>query len=193
MREENEDKREKKYDRVSAVLSSMSSKPAPSVVCRTAEGLETFAGREVSCVDVCLPTLPTQDWDSRLGDPKQEAGGGTNERTKDPRQQKAGGGTKEIFGDPRQLEAGGGASGKPGGPWLIENKLEKSVGVKEMENGLEESVEDEPGLRPAPSCVVGGDVGSESPQKEGVATSGVALQRLNKEREHVTEMKGMRR
>ena len=36
-------------------------------------------------------------------------------------------------------------------------------------------------------------VGSESPQKEGVATSGVALQRLNKEREHVTEMKGMRR
>ena len=193
LREENEDKREKKYDRVSAVLSSMSSKPAPSVVCRTAEGLETFAGREVSCVDVCLPTLPTQDWDSRLGDPKQEAGGGTNERTKDPRQQKAGGGTKERFGDPRQLEAGGGASGKPGGPWLIENKLEKSVGVKEMENGLEESVEDEPGLRPAPSCVVGGDVGSESPQKEGVATSGVALQRLNKEREHVTEMKGMRR
>ena len=34
---------------------------------------------------------------------------------------------------------------------------------------------EEAGLRPAPSYVVGGDVGSESPQREGVATSGVAL------------------
>ena len=152
LREKNENKREKKYDRVSAVLSSLSSKPAPSVACWTGEGLEAFTGRKVSCVDVCLPTLPTQDWDSRLGDPKQEAGGGTKER----------------FGDPRQQEAEGGASEKPGGPWL-------------MENGLEESVGDEVGLRPAPSYVVGGDVGSESPQKEGVATAGVALQRQNKE------------
>ena len=163
-REANVKKREKNCDRVPAVPSSMSSKPAPSVVCRAAEGLEAFTGEKVSCVDMCLPTLPPKDWDSRLRDPKQEAGGGTRERSEDSRQQ----------------EAAGGSSEKPGGPWLMENKLENCVGAEVMEKRPEECVGDEPGLRPAPSYVVGGDVGSESPQKEGVATSGVALQKTEK-------------
>ena len=176
LREESKNKREKKYDRVSTVLSSMSSEPAPSVVCWPMEGLETSTGREVSYVDVCLPTIPTQDWDFRFGDLKQKAVGGMKERPFDPRQQKAGGGTKgrsgdprqqearggstERFGDSRQQEAGGGASERCGDPWQQQD----------------EGVGDEPGLRTAPSCVVGGDVGPESPQIEGVATSGVALQ-----------------
>ena len=135
----------------------LSSKPAPSVVCRTAEGLEAFTGKKVSCVDMCLPVLPSKDWDSRLRDPRQEAGGGTRERSEDSRQQ----------------EAAGGSSEKPG---VMENTLENCVGADVMENRIEECVGEELGLRPAPSYVVGGDVGSESPQKEGVAAVGVALQ-----------------
>ena len=137
LREENENMREKIYDSGSTVLSSMSSKPAPSAVCWTVEGLETFTGRKVSCRDICLPTLPTQDGDFIFGDPTQEAGG-------------------------------------------RENELEERSG------------EEVTGLRPAPSLFVGGDVGTESPQKKkewpqevwpsrsnwkkGVATCGVALQ-----------------
>ena len=47
-------------------------------------------------------------------------------------------------------------------------------------------VGEEAGLRPAPSCVVGGDVGSESPQREeGVATVGVAPKTEAQRREGV--------
>ena len=175
LREESLNKREKRFDRVSTVLSSMSSEPAPSVVCWPMEGLETCTGREVSCIDVCLHTIPTQDWDSRFGDLEQKAVGSMKERPIDPRQQKSGGGAKGRFGDSRQQEArgdstvrfgdsrqqeaGGGASERCGDPWQ-----------------QDEGVGDEPGLRTAPSCVVGGDVGPESPQMDGVATSGVALQ-----------------
>ena len=153
LKEVNVNKRKKKCD-----FSSMSSKPSPCVVCWTAEGLETLTGREVSCVNMCLSVLPTQNRDSRFGDPKREAGRGLRER----------------FGDPRQLEAGGGESETTSSGAEATDKDFK-------ENVFEESVRGDTGLRPAPSLVVGGDVGSESPQKEGVATSGVALQAPNKE------------
>ena len=60
-----------------------------------------------------------------------------------------------MFGDSRQLEAGGGGKN----------------------NDFEENDAENSGLRAAPFCVVGGDVGTEAPQKKkkGVATFGVAL------------------
>ena len=69
--------------------------------------------------------------------------------------EKAGGGQRKMFGDSRQLEAGGG----------------------ETNNDFEENDAENSGLRAAPFCVVGGDVGTEAPQKKkkGVATFGVAL------------------
>ena len=106
----------------------------------------------MSPVDVvCLPTLPTQDWDSIAGDPKQEAGGATRERVEDLQQ-------LEAEGDKREIPSEG--------------------------DRFEECVRDDTGLRPAPSLLVGGDVGTEAPQcgpqigpqSEGVAAPGVALQ-----------------
>ena len=145
----NKNRKEKICDYVSTGCSSRPSKPTPSVVCRAADGLETLIGRRVSCSFVLLPTLPTQSRDSRIGDPKRDEEGGLRKR----------------FGNPRQLDAGRGEREKT------------SSGAEATENDFEERIEeDEPGLRAAPFCFVGGDVGSESPQKEGVATDGVALQ-----------------
>ena len=48
------------YARLSSVLSPMTSKSAPSVVCWTVEGLEAFSRLKVSLVDVCSLTVPTQ-------------------------------------------------------------------------------------------------------------------------------------
>ena len=118
---------------------ALSTKPAPCGVHWTGAGLETFTGRKVSDVNMCLNVLPTQNRDSRVGDLKEKAGGGQ----------------RKMFGDSRQLEAGGGETNKE----FEENDAENS------------------GLRAAPFCVVGGDVGTEAPQKKkkGVATFGVAL------------------
>ena len=71
-----------------------------------------------------------------------------------------------IPGDPKLAE-GEGASEKTGSA---------EVGVTD-EDIFEERTRDASGLRPAPSLFVGGDVGTEAPQKkkEGVATAGVAL------------------
>ena len=139
-------KRENECSSESTVLSSMSSKPAPCVVHWTGGGLETFTGSKVSPVDVvCLPTLPTQDWDSIAGDPKQEAGGGTKERIEDL----------------QQLEAEG----------------EKEV----LKDRSEECFREDTGLRTAPFYFVGGDVGTEAPQKEEAATFGVAKNKQEKE------------
>ena len=48
------------YARLSSVLTPMTSKSAPSVVCWTVEGLEAFTRLKVSLVDVCALTVPTQ-------------------------------------------------------------------------------------------------------------------------------------
>ena len=209
-------RREKGFDRESTVLSSMSSVPTPSVVCWPVEELEACTGRKVSGIDVHLHTIPTQDWDSRFGDPEQRAVGNLREGPLDPGQQKSGGGVKTrfgdsrqqeargvstSFGDSRQLEAGEGTSERSDDPWMQQD----------------EGVGNVPGLRPAPSCVVGGDVGPEvptdvrsgyswcspprkmykrcrkrravgdkgpeSPQMDGVATSGVALQGQEEEQQ----------
>ena len=49
------------YARMSAVLTPLTAKAAPSVVCWTAEGLEAFTRIKVSLVNVCCLTVPTQD------------------------------------------------------------------------------------------------------------------------------------
>ena len=49
------------YARMSAVLTPLTAKSAPSVVCWTAEGLEAFTRIKVSLVDVCCLTIPTQE------------------------------------------------------------------------------------------------------------------------------------
>ena len=121
-------------------------KPAPCAVHWTGAGQGTFTWSKVSPVNVlCSPAVPTQDWDSIPGDPKQEEEGGPAVPTQD---------WDSIPGDPKQEEEGG-TSGKV----------------------FEECAGDVTGLRPAPSLFVGGDVGTEAPQKkkEGVATAGVAL------------------
>ena len=111
-----------------------------------------LSGVEDSCLDnrdVLLSTVPSQNQDSRFGDPKREEGGDLRKR----------------IGDSRQLDAG------------RRERKRTSSGAEATENDFEERIEeDEPGLRAAPFLFVGGDVGSESPQKEGVATDGVALQ-----------------
>ena len=179
LREESLSGREKGFDREPTVLSSLSSVPIPCVVCWTVEGLEAFARLEVSWVDVHLHTIPTQNWDSRGGDPKHRAVDNLREGTLDTGQQKSGGdvktrfgdsrqqearGVPTSFGDSRQLVAGEGASQRCGAPWMQH----------------EEGDEEEPGLRPAPSFFVGGDVGTEphrsNNRSAGVATTGVALQ-----------------
>ena len=72
------------------------------------------------------------------------------------------------FGDPKRDEGG----------QLHAGRKRTSSGAEATENDLDEQSEaDITGLRAAPSSFVGGDVGSEPPQKEGVATAGVALQR----------------
>ena len=50
----------KGYARLSAVLSPLTSKSAPGVVCWTAEGLEAFAQIKVSLVNVVTLTIPTE-------------------------------------------------------------------------------------------------------------------------------------
>ena len=155
-------KREKKFDRESTVISSLSSVPAPSVVCWTAEGLEACTGKRVSDVDVNLHVISTQNWDPRGGDPKHKAVVNLRERSIATKQQQSDGEEKtrfgdsrqqearEVstsFGDPRQLEAGEGRNEWSGDTWIQ----------------CEERVGDEPGLRTALFCVVGGDVGPEVP------------------------------
>ena len=155
-------RRKKKFDRESTVTSSLSSVPTPSVVCWTAEGLEACTGERVSGVDVNLHVISTQNWDFRVGDPKHRAVDNLNERSIVTEQQQSDGEEKtrfgdsrqqearEVstsFGDPRQLEAGDGRSERSGVSWLQS----------------EEGVGDEPGLRTALFCVVGGDVGPEVP------------------------------
>ena len=50
----------KGYANLSAVLTPLTAKNAPSVVCWTLEGLEAFTRLKVSLVDVCALTVPTQ-------------------------------------------------------------------------------------------------------------------------------------
>ena len=49
------------YARMSAVLTPLTTKSAPSVVCWTVEGLEAFTRIKVSLVNVCCLTIPTQE------------------------------------------------------------------------------------------------------------------------------------
>ena len=48
------------YAKMSSVLSPLTAKDAPNVVCWTAEAVEAFTGIKVSLVDVCNLTVPTQ-------------------------------------------------------------------------------------------------------------------------------------
>ena len=54
------------YAMMSSVLSPLTAKSAPSVVCWTAEGLEAFARIRVSLCNVCCLTIPTQEDEFQL-------------------------------------------------------------------------------------------------------------------------------
>ena len=227
------------YAKMSAVLTPLTAKNAPSVVCWTSEGLEAFTGIKVSLVNVVTLTIPTQQDTFTLHCDASGSGiGATLNVEREGRKVPVAFYSKQLQGAQHRYSAteleglavfkaihyfahylfgcrfvvltdhkalvsflhsrvlnrrlhgwmlqllqfdfsieyrpgteNGDADAlsrqawdsRDGGPWQMVNGLEESVGV-------------EPGLRPAPSCVVGGDVGSESPQKQGVATSGVALQ-----------------
>ena len=188
--EVNENKRKKNCVYVSAGFSPLSSKPTASVVCCAADGLGTFTGKGVSYRDVLLSSIPSQTKDSRYGDPKRKEGGDLRKRIGDSRQSDAGSGerkrtsigaeatendlssipsqTKDSrFGDPKRKEGG--------------DLRERIADSQRLDDGRSERKritieEDEPGLRAAPFLFVWGDVGTESPQKEGVATYDVAQQ-----------------
>ena len=223
------------YARLSSVLTPLTTKSAPSVVCWTAEELEAFTGLRVSLVDVCALTVPTQQDNFVLHTDASGKGiGATLNVIRDGRKLPVAFYSKQLQGAQHHY----GATELEGlalfksihyfAHYLFGTRFEVITDHKALvsllhsrvlnrrlhgwvlqllefdfsvqyrpglENGdadalsrqawdsrsgdpwqTDMSVEEEPGLRPAPSLVVGGDVGPESPQMNGVATSGVALQ-----------------
>ena len=132
----NKSEREGDYISGSTTLSSLSSKPAPRAVHWAGVGLETFFGEKVSPVDVLCSPAV----------PTQD--------------------WDSIPGDPELVE-GEGTSGKAESAEvgvMEEREIFSEAGVSE--HMLEECARDVSGLRAAPSFVVGGDVGTEAPQKK---------------------------
>ena len=224
------------YARLSSVLSPLTTKSAPCVVCWTAEGLDAFTGLKVSLVDVCVLTVPTQQDHFVLHTDASGRGiGATLNVLRDGRKLPVAFYSKQLQGAQHNYSATeleGLALFKSihyFAHYLYGTRFEVVTDHKalvsllhsrvlnrrlhgwvlqllefdftvEYRPGLENGdadalsrqawdsrsgdpwmqqdvgVGEEHGLRPAPSLFVGGDVGSESPQKEGGgATSGVAL------------------
>ena len=237
------------YARLSAVLSPMTSKSAPSVVCWTAEGLEAFTRIKVSLVDVVTLTIPNQQDTFTLHCDASGSGiGATLNVEREGRKVPVAFYSKQLQGAQHRYSATeleGLAVFKsihyfahylfgcrfvvltdhkalvsflhsrvlnrrlhgwmlqllqfdfviryrPGlengdADALSRQAWDSRAGdLWQQESGGRDGVE--AGLRTAPSLVVGGDVGSESPQKEGVATAGVALQSTNKETKNSLEL-----
>ena len=229
------------YARLSSVLTPMTTKSAPSVVCWTVEGLEAFTRLKVSLVDVCVLTVPTQQDNFVLHTDASGRGiGATLNVVRDGRKLPVAYYSKQLQGAQHHYSATeleglamfrainyfahylfgtrfevvtdhkalvsllhSRVLNRRLHGWVLQ-LLEFDFTVQYrpgLENGdadalsrqawdsrsgdpwmqQEEGVGDEPGLRTAPSCVVGGDVGPESPQMDGVATSGVALQGLEEQ------------
>ena len=247
------------YARLSSVLTPMTTKAAPSVVCWTVEGLEAFARLKVSLVDVCVLTVPTQQDNFVLHTDASGRGiGATLNVVRGDKKLPVAYYSKQLQGAQHHYSATeleglamfrainyfahylygtrfevvtdhkalvsllhSRVLNRRLHGWVLQ-LLEFDFTVQYrpgLENGdadalsrqawdsrsgdpwmlNEGGVGDEPGLRPAPSLVVGGDVGPESPQMYGVATSGVALQGLDESSVQSTreqcarsmEMKGM--
>ena len=217
------------YAKMSAVLTPLTAKHAPSVVCWTSEGLEAFTRIKVSLVDVAKLTVPTQQDNFVLHTDASGLGiGATLNVVRDGRKMPVAYFSKQLQGAQHRYSATeleglavfkaihyfahylfgcrfvvltdhkalvsflrsrvlnrrlhgwmlqllqfdftieyrpGSENGdadalsrqawdtRVGGPW-------------QMEPSLEEIGEEDSGLRPAPSFVVGGDVGTEVPQEE---------------------------
>ena len=226
------------YARLSSVLSPLTTKSAPCVVCWTVEGLEAFARLKVSLVDVCVLTVPSQQDNFVLHTDASGKGiGATLNVIRDGKKLPVAFYSKQLQGAQHHYSATeleGLALFKSihyFAHYLFGTRFEVITDHKALvsllhsrvlnrrlhgwvlqllefdftvqyrpglENGdadalsrqawdsrngdpwhpKDEGVEEEPGLRPAPSLFVGGDVGPKSPQMDGVATSGVALQEV---------------
>ena len=224
------------YARLSSVLTPMTSKSAPSVVCWTVEGLEAFTRLKVSLVDVCALTVPTQQDNFVLHTDASGTGiGATLNVVREGKKLPVAYYSKQLQGAQHHYSATeleglamfrsinffahylygtrfevvtdhkalvsllhSRVLNRRLHRWVLQ-LLEFDFTIQYrpgLENGdadalsrqawdsrygdpwqqTDEGVGDEPGLRPAPSCVVGGDVGPETPQRrEGVATASVAL------------------
>ena len=234
------------YARMSAVLTPLTAKNAPSVVCWTAEGLEAFTRIKVSLVNVCTLTIPTQQDEFTLHTDASGVGiGATLNVKREGRTLPVAFYSKQLQGAQHfysATELAGLAVFKSihyfshylyGCRFKVVTDHKALVSFLHsrvlnrrlhgwvlqllqfdfeivyrpgLENGdadalsrqawdsrsgdpwqLEAGGErDEAGLRPAQPCVVGGDMGSESPQRrEGVATSGVAPKTEVQEKEQV--------
>ena len=232
------------YARLSSVLTPLTAKNAPSVVCWTSEGLEAFTRIKVSLVDVVKLTVPSQQDTFTLHcDASGRGIGATLNVEREGRKLPVAFFSKQLQGAQHRYSATEleglavfkaihyfahylyGARFKVVTDhkalvsflhsrvlnrrlygWMLQLlqfdfSIEYRPGIEngdadalsrqawdsreggpwQMQYGLEERAGEGTGLRPAPSFVVGGDVGSESPQEEGVATVGVALQRQNNE------------
>ena len=229
----------KGYANLSAVLTPLTAKNAPSVVCWTLEGLEAFANLKVSLVDVCALTVPTQQDTYVLHTDASGRGiGATLNVVRDGRKLPVAYFSKQLQGAQHRysateleglavfkaihyfahylfgcrfvvltdhkalvsflhsrilnrrlhgwmlqlLQFDFSIEYRPGSENSDADALSRQAwdtrvgGPWQMENGLEEIDGETSGLRAAPSCVVGGDVGTEAPhKKKGVATAGVAL------------------
>ena len=227
------------YARLSSVLSPMTSKSAPSVVCWTAEGLEAFSRLKVSLVDVCSLTVPIQQDKFVLHCDASGSGiGATLNVVRDGKKMPVAFYSKQLQGAQHHYSA----TELEGlamfrsinffAHYLYGNRFEVVTDHKALVSflhsrvlnrrlhgwvlqllefdftvqyrpGLEHGdadalsrqawdtrsgdpwqqeaegrIDEGTGLRPAPSIVVGGDVGSEPPQRsEGVAIPGVALKK----------------
>ena len=228
------------YAKLSSVLSPMTTKSAPCVVCWTVEGLEAFARLKVSLVDVCVLTVPTQQDNFVLHTDASGRGiGATLNVVRNGRKLPVAFYSKQLQGAQHHysateleglamfrainyfahylygtrfevvtdhkalvsllssrvlnrrlhgwvlqlLEFDFSVVYRPGlengdADALSRQAWDSRSGDPWMQQG--EGVEEEPGLRPAPSLFVGGDVGTEphrsKNRRAGVATSGVALQ-----------------
>ena len=224
------------YAKLSSVLSPLTTKSAPSVVCWTAEGLEAFTGLRVSLVDVCVLTVPTQQDTFVLHTDASGRGiGATLNVIRDGKKLPVAYYSKQLQGAQHHYSAteleglamfrainyfshylfgtrfevvtdhkalvsilSSRVLNRRLHGWVLQ-LLEYDFCVTYrpgLENGDADAlsrqawdsrsgdpwqqedvgVADEHGLRTAQSFVVGGDVGLESPQRSGGATSGVALQ-----------------
>ena len=243
------------FAKLSSVLTPLTSKSAPSVVCWTAEGLEAFTGIKVSLVDVCSLVVPSQQEDFVLHCDASGAGiGATLNVVRDGKKLPVAFYSKQLQGAQHRYSATeleglavfkavhffahylfgckfvvvtdhkalvrflhSRVLNRQLHGWMLqllqfdfviqyrpgeENGDADALSRQAWDTGVDghwlteldadgRDDGDATGLRPAPSLFVGGDVGTETPQKkeepqevwpsrrnqkEGVATCGVALQ-----------------